>query len=201
MQLDRELAKRETEARAAAAPARTLIETVEDVRSVVLGYAGAGVDDPDDHRALERLIRSAFDADLTATRRVLDRIREQIGEHANDERIVDEDRGIRGERGVELDPLGERLGGHLRQAALGQSREPDDLGHRLELALLHLVDVEKGVDHPQQLADVRFRESQELVEVLTAGLQLSHSHELHECDDAVGEVPDVMAEHADELFA
>src|SRR6266568_3882358 len=60
---------------------------------------------------------------------------------------------------------------------------------------------EEGVDHPEELADVRLRKSQELVELLTAGLELPHPDQLHERDDAVGEVPDVVAEHPDELFA
>ncbi len=116
-------------------------------------------------------------------------------------RIVNEDVGVLRKGALHLDPLGERLGCDLRDAPLGERGKGDRLRHRLELALLHLVHVEERVDHAQKLADVRLRKSQELVELLAARLELTHSDQLHECDDAVCEIADVVTEHPDELFA
>src|SRR5437867_810444 len=201
MQLDGELAEGQTETGASAAPAGALIEPVEDVRGIVRVDAGSGVADADDDRLLEGAVARALDAHFPAAWRVLDRVREKVREHANDEAVVDEHVDVVRKSALHLDALGERFGHHLRDAPLGERGERDGLRHSLELSLFHLVDVEEGVDHPQELADVRLRESEELVELRTTRLELPHPDQLHECDDAVGEVPDVVAEHADELFA
>ena len=73
---------------------------------------------------------------------MLHRVREQVREHAHDQAVIDEHCDVLRQRALELDPLRERFGHDLRDAALGERRERDDLGHRLELALLHLVHVQ-----------------------------------------------------------
>src|SRR5438067_437569 len=201
MELDSQLAEGQAEACATAAPPGALVEAIEDVRGVGRVDPRSGVAHADDDGSLEGAIARDFDADFAPARRVLHGVREQVGQHAHDETVIDEDVRILRESALHLDTLRERFGCDLRRAALGERGERDGLWHRLELAFFHLVDIEESVDHPQKLADVRLRESQQLVELLTAGFELSHPDELHERHDAVREIADVVAEHANELFA
>src|SRR5947207_972217 len=65
MELDGQLAERETEAGAAATPAGALVEAIEDVRGILRVDAGTGVTDADDDGSLEGAVARAFDADLS----------------------------------------------------------------------------------------------------------------------------------------
>ena len=130
---------------------------------------------------------------------MLHRVREEIRQHANDETVVDEDGGV-AHLARNGDVLRASLGLHLRDALARELLEPERLRDRLEPALLELVHIEKRVDHPQHLADVRFGKTEELRELGPRGIELTHADKLQEGHHAVREVADVVAEHPDELL-
>src|SRR5438046_7489018 len=76
VELDGQLAERQTEAGASATPAGALVEAIEDVGCVLRVDAGPGVTDADDDGSLEGAVACALDGHLPAARGVLHRVRE-----------------------------------------------------------------------------------------------------------------------------
>ena len=93
---------------------------------------------------------------------MLDRVRDEVRQHPDDEPGVDEDGRLRRDPLDERDALGQRLRDELGEAPLHDVRELVHAGDGLEPALLHLVDVQEGVHHPQDLGDVRLGQPEEL---------------------------------------
>ena len=95
---------------------------------------------------------------------MLHRVGEEVREHPHHERLVREHREV-----ARLDreghPTRPRLGGQLLHALLREIGEVRHLRIGLEPALLHLVDVEQCVDHPQELGHVRLGETEQLAEL------------------------------------
>src|SRR2546423_1165409 len=154
MELDGQLAESQTEAGAAAAAPGALVEAIEDVWRILRVDAGPGVADTDDDGSLQGAVARAFDADLPAARRVLDRVREKVRQDANDEAVVDEDVGVLRQRAVDLDAFRESFGGHLRHDRLERLGEVIDAADLESLAQV-LVAVLRGDEDHRDIGRLR----------------------------------------------